>query len=243
MQDSTDWNNEAPEDKGSGGTAIAISLVVIALIGILSGVVLAVTGSDDDVPPVIALPGGPSTEIGAGNGATTPVGSDSPLVGLTEIQVRERYPIVRIVEVDGTPRPATMDLQHGRVNLTIVNGEVAGAFVEGCEDKATVAPELAWAMTACEPSDADEADASGTVAASADGDAARLVFRSADSALDGLVLRPLSDQPAVSDIKGNHMDLSELQVGDEINLWTVGQCGASEPPRCTIGAIVVTKGP
>lgn len=240
MQDSTDWDHDDAEGDDTKGMAIAISLVVVALIGILAGVVLAITGSDDDQGHlVIELPDGPSSELGSGE----PIGADSPLVGLTEAEVRERYPLVRVVEIDGQMKPMTMDLLVGRVNLTVVDGKVAGAFVEGCEDAGDLSGEIEWALDACDMSDSDAPDATGTVAASPDGDAGRLVLRSQDSALDGIVLHPVDDQPAVRDAKGNPMDIGDLQVDDEVSVWTMGPCEAGDPPQCLIAAITVVKGP
>jgi hypothetical protein len=151
----------------SASTVAAVGITVLLLMVVLAvAAVVLFDAEDDDVlvdapvtPPTTMLPSEPEPAE-----PSTPVGTDSPLVGLTEAEVRELYPLVRVVEVDGEPLMATMDLQPGRINLALADGVVVGASTEGCEEAGDQDPE--WLRQSCDPDpDTDGPNATGKLLA------------------------------------------------------------------------------
>ena len=230
----------------SSSNATLVGLVIVVLLGVLAVVaVLAFRADDDDVvsgdgagttapEPDVTEPEEPVT--------SEPLGADSPLVGLTELEVRERYPLVRVVEVDGEPLPATMDLQPGRINLALEGDEVVGATVEGCEDMADDAPE--WMAQACDPDpDNDGPTTSGKLLADpAGGEALTLeVGTQGDQYHQGMTVRPAGDETLIRTLDGTPLMADELLPDDVVYVWT-GTCRESSPVQCDIHAIVVDRG-
>ncbi len=235
---------DTPNDSSSNATLVG--LVIVVLLGVLAVVaVLAFRADEDDV-----VSGDGSETTAPAPGATEPeepvtsepLGADSPLVGLTEIEVRETYPLVRVVEVDGEPLPATMDLQPGRINLALRGDEVVGATVEGCEDLVDDAPE--WMAQACDPDpENDGPSTSGKLLADPDGgDELTLeVGTQGDQYHQGMTVRPASDETLIRTLDGTPLMADELLPDDVVFVWT-GACRESSPVQCDIHAIVVDRG-
>ncbi len=230
----------------SSSSGVLAGLVVVVLLGVLAVVaIVAFRADDDDVvsgdgsgttapEPGVTEPEEPVT--------SEPLGADSPLVGMTELEVREQYVLVRVVERDGEPLPATMDLQPGRINLALQGDEVVGATVEGCDELPADAPE--WMAQACDPDPANDGPAaSGKLLADPDGgDELTLeVGTQGDQYHQGMVVAPAGDETVIRTLDGTPLMADELLPDDVVFVWT-GACRESSPVQCDIHAIVVDRG-
>ncbi|MFN7151131.1 MAG: hypothetical protein ACK4V6_16850, partial [Microthrixaceae bacterium] len=149
MDDTSQQHIDDPDstgDTGRPGTmAVTIGIATVVLMAVLAAVVLA---TDEDEQLVADEP--TTTEATTTMVPTEPEpidppasevpGSDSALVGLTEIELRELYPLVRVVEIDGEPLMTTMDLLQGRINISVADGTIIAATTEGCEDVTDESP-------------------------------------------------------------------------------------------------------
>ena len=239
---------DADARNASSSNATLVGLVIVVLLGILAVVAVLVFRADDD--EVVSGDGSdtettaPEPDVTEPDETTTsePLGADSPLVGMSELEVRERYVLVRVVEVDGEPLAATMDLQPGRINLAIEGDEVVGATVEGCEELPADAPE--WMAQACDPDpENDGPSSSGKLLADPDGgDELTLeVGTQGDQYHQGMVVRPASDETVIRTVDGAPLMADELVPDDVVFVWT-GTCQETSPVQCDIHAIVVDRG-
>ena len=239
---------DADARRASSSNATLVGLVIVVLLGILAVVAVMAFRADDDE---VVSGDGSDTETTAPEPDMTepdetvtgePLGADSPLVGMTELEVRERYVLVRVVEVDGEPLPATMDLQPGRINLTIEGDAVVGATVEGCEELPDDAPE--WMTQACDPNpETDGPTTSGKLLADPEGgeELTLEVGTQGDQYHQGMTVRPASDETLIRMIDGAPLMADELLPDDVVSIWT-GDCRESSPVQCDIHAIVVDRG-
>ena len=199
-----------------------------------------VVSGDDGVETTAPEPGATEPEEPV---TSEPLGADSPLVGMTELEGRERYVSVRVVEVDGEPLATTMDLQPGRINLALEGDTVVGATVEGCDelgdDAAAVdgpgvrsgsgRPTARTPRASCSPTP--------TV-----GDELTLeVGTQGDQYHQGMVVRPASDETVIRTLDGMPLMADELLPDDVVFVWT-GACRESSPVQCDIHAVVVDRG-
>jgi hypothetical protein len=224
--------------------AATIGVATVVLMAVLAAVVLATDDEDE-----LVTEGSTTTEATTTMVPTEPEpidpapegtpGGDSALVGLTELQVRELYPLVRVVEVDGEALPTTMDLLPGRINISVADGEVVAATTEGCEELTDESP--TWMQQACDPDpDADGPDSFGKLIGG-DGDALALeVGFNADEYYQGMAVVP-DDMTMLRDTTGAPLAADELVTGDVVWIWTSGACGESSPVQCDMAAIVVDR--
>lgn len=229
---------------GPGAVAVTIGIAIVVLMAVLAAVVLS---TDDDEDLVADEP--TTTEATTTVLPTEPEpldppsseapGSDSALVGLTELEVRELYPLVRVVEVDGEPLMTTMDLLPGRINISIADGTVVAATTEGCEELTDESP--VWMQQSCDPDPStDGPDTFGKLVAG-EGDALALeVGFNADEYYEGMAVTP-EDMTAVRDTTGAPVGADELVVGDVVWIWTTGGCDESSPVQCDLAAVVVDR--
>lgn len=239
-------DDHEPEGDGSrrGTLAVTIGVATVVLMAVLAAVVLATDDGDVLVADEPTTTEAPTTMVPTEpepidpTPGTTP-GSESPLVGLTELQVRELYPLVRVVEVDGQALPTTMDLLPGRINLSVADGAVVGATTEGCEDLTDESP--TWVQQACDPDpENDGPDSFGKLIAGVDGGLALEVGFNADEYFQGMAVAP-DDMTMVRDTTGAPLAADALVDGDVVWVWTTGACGESSPVQCDMAAIVVDR--
>ncbi|MDQ2677619.1 MAG: hypothetical protein M3Y51_02660 [Actinomycetota bacterium] len=238
-----------PAAKSSDSSnATVVGLVIVVLLGALALVAILMFRDQNDDEVVTGDDGvettAPEPDVTEPEEPVTsePLGADSPLVGMTELEVRERYVSVRVVEVDGEPLPATMDLQPGRINLALEGDTVVGATVEGCDELGDDA--APWMAQACDPDpDSDGPNASGKLLADpAGGDELTLeVGTQGDQYHQGMTVRPASDETIVRTTDGTPLTADELRPDDVVFVWT-GACRESSPVQCDIHAIVVDRG-
>lgn len=254
--DSNDEVGPTDDRRPSGGAVVG--LMVVLAMAVLAGVVLfALTRDDEDevssggdtgdtttteattmVPtdPEPVEPDGP-VEVG-------PQGADSALVGMTELEVRELYPLVRVVEVDGEALPTTMDLQVGRINLSLEDGSVVAASTEGCEDTTGEVP--GWVRQACDPNPAEDGpDSFGKLVEDTSSGALTLeVGFNGDEYYQGMAVRPSGgEEPLVRGTDGSTLGTDDLVANDVVWVWVEGPCGESSPVQCELAAIVVDRPP
>lgn len=235
----------ATDEPASSTTNAAITgLVVVAIIAALAVVALLVFDADDEVvtgdgptttSPTTVAPAEPEPEE-----PMPPLGADSPLVGLQELEVRERYPLVRLIEVDGEPLPATMDLLPGRINLAVAGGVVVGATTEGCEELTGEIP--VWQQQACDPDPAaDGPNTFGKLLAGAEGEPLSLeVGTDGDEYYQGMAIT-IDDTTLMRDTTGAPLVADDLRPDDVVFIWTSGGCRESFPVQCDFDAIVVDR--
>lgn len=236
-----DESRYSPTNAAIAGVTVLVLMVAVAVIAVASFDAdrdedQVVSGGAPTTAPTTMVPAEPEPVPGP----TEPVGADSALVGLTEAEVRERYPLVRVVEVDGEPQMATMDLQPGRINLALEGGVVVGATVEGCEEAGPQDP--TWLQQACAPDpDADGPDATGKLlAGSADGEFTLEVGTAGDQYHQGMSVVVDPDRTRVVDTTGVPLTGADLRPDDVVWIWT-GECAESSPVQCEIQAIVVDR--
>ena len=227
----------------SARTVAAVGITVLLLMAVLAvAAVVLFDAEDDDVlvdapatPPTTMVPSEPEPAE-----PSAPVGTDSPLVGLTEAEVRERYPLVRVVEVDGEPLMATMDLQPGRINLALADDVVVGASTEGCEEAGAQDPE--WLRQSCDPDpDTDGPNATGKLlAGETDGEFTLEVGTEGDQYHQGMTVGVDPDATRVLDSSGTPLTAADLLPDDVVWIWT-GECAESSPVQCEIQAVVVDR--
>lgn len=244
----TDQQDQRPDDAAdgrAGSTGLVVGLVVVA-VAALVGVVVLAGGDGEDDQVVAEDPGGSgTTSTVAATTSTTDAdtGQEGPgddFVGMSELQVRERTPLVRVVERDGEPLPATMDLQPGRVNLTVRDGEVVAATVEGCDDLAGSEPD--WVAAACSPGEESGPDSFGKLVPVDGGDSLALeVGFEADPYYDGMVVVPATGTPMVRGMDGASLEPTDLRAGDVVLVWVAEGCAVSDPVQCELSAIVVDR--
>ena len=228
-------------------TSFMVGLLVVALMALVA---ILAFGARDDVVSTDDIGTAPSTTSPATSAPPTPepddpsapVGADSPLVGLTEAQVRDTYVVVRVVERDGEPLMTTMDLVPGRINLVVQDDRVIGATTESCDDALPASESAAWFQQACDPSPGtDGPDVTGTLRSSASGGGGLLVLEVDDDSNDyfqGLAVEPGPDA-MLRHADGAPLGPQELAAGDEVRIWTAGACRESSPVQCEIEAMVV----
>lgn len=228
----------------SGGVAVTIGVAIVVLMAVLAAVVLATDQDDELVAEEPTTTEATTTMVPTEPEPIDPPdaaapGSDSPLVGLTELQVRELYPLVRVVEIDGEPLMTTMDLLQGRIDIAVADGVVVAATTEGCEDTTDESP--TWIQQSCDPDpSADGPDTFGKLIAG-DGDALALeVGFDADDYYQGMAVTP-DDLTAVRDTTGAPLAADDLVVGDVVWIWTTGGCNESSPVQCDLAAVVVDR--
>lgn len=225
------------DDQGYTAANVAIAtIVVLALMAVLAVLGYKSIESDDlhlQVDPT--APAAPGTARPSVPEPAEPAGS---LTGMTEAQVRELYARVRVVEEDGVPRPSTMDLQTGRINLSLRDGVVTSSFTEGCEDVTSASPD--WVRQACSPDpDRDGPDAVGKLLA--DGSSFTLeVGTAADQEYQGMAVEIDPASTIVLDANGALIDGDELRPDDVVSLW-VAACAESSPVQCSIDVIVLDR--
>jgi hypothetical protein len=248
MTDQHDQLTTEPEGPGRS-TAIAVGAVVLVLMVIVAVLAVASFDADDEQPggdtaPSGSLPVSTTPDTAPEPMPTEPAerpGADSALVGLTELQVRELYPLVRVVELDGEQLPTTMDLQPGRINLALEGEVVVAATTEGCEE---AGPQDAdWLQQACDPDPAtDGPDASGKLlAGAADGEYTLEVGTQGDQYYQGMAIVIDPDRTRVLDTSGAPITAQDLQPDDVVWIWTAGACAESSPVQCELEAVVVDR--
>ncbi len=219
------------------GLGVLVAMVIVAVLGYL-----AFDAERDDVvadgvgttAPTTMVPSEPAPAEPA-----EPLGADSALVGLTEAQVRELYPLVRVVQVDGQVLPATMDLQPGRISLAIEGDTVVGATVEGCEEAG--AQDATWLQQSCDPDpDNDGPNASGKLLADGESGFTLEVGTEGDQYYQGMSVAVDPDLTRVLDSNGTPLVAEDLTADDVVWIWT-GDCAESSPVQCEIQAIVVDR--
>ncbi len=228
-----------PSADGDGFSAANVAITTIVVLALMA--VLAVVGykslDSDDVQLLVdpTSPASPGTALPSVPEPTAPAGA---LVGMTEAEVRELYARVRVVEEDGVPRPSTMDLQAGRLNLTLRDGVVTSSFTEGCEDVTSETP--SWVRQACSPDpDRDGPDAVGKLLA--DGDSFTLeVGTTGDQEYQGMAVVVDPARTIVLDANGSLVDGDELRPDDVVSLW-VAACAESSPVQCSIDVILLDR--
>jgi hypothetical protein len=227
----------------SASTASITGIAVIVVIAAVAAVILLFPGDDDQVvsgdaptttAPTTMLPTEPEPVE-----PTPPAGADSALVGLSELEVRERYPIVRLVEVDGEPLAVTMDLQFGRINLAVADGVVVGTTTEGCEELNDEVP--SWQQQACNPDPAaDGPNTFGKLLAGPDGASLTLeVGTDGDEYYQGMTVT-VDETTILRDTTGAPIAADDLRPDDVVWIWT-GECAESFPVQCSIQALVVDR--
>lgn len=237
--DRVDDPSYTPANAALVGIGLLVTMAVIAVLGYLGW-----QSQEDDVTvedvasttaPTTMVPTEPEPAEPA-----EPLGADSPLVGMTVAEVRETYPLVRVVQIDGEVLPATMDLQPGRISLAIEGDTVVGATVEGCEE---VGPQDAdWIQQACDPDPSSDGPST-TGKLLADGDGFTLeVGTQGDQYYQGMAVRPDPDMTRVLDTNGTPLTGDELVADDVVWIWT-GACAESSPVQCELHAIVVDRPP
>ncbi len=254
MSQPQDAADDQPTDSTDGGptfsssNAAIVGLVIVALIAALAVVAVLVFRADEDDEVVSGGDQGGSTSLPAETTPpsepepSVPLGADSPLVGLTEAEVRERYALVRVVEIDGEPQMTTMDLQQGRINLAVEGDEVVGATVEGCDEITDDSPP--WIRQACDPDpDNDGPSTFGKLLADPDGgDELTLeVGTQGDQYHQGMVIRPTSDETRVVLLDGTPITADELLPDDVVYVWAADECAESSPVQCDIHVILVDR--
>lgn len=258
--DSNDETGPTDDRRPSGGAVVG--LVVVAVMAVLAGAVLFALTRDDgeqvssgddtgdatttteattmvptDPEPVEPDEPGEPVEIG-------PQGADSALVGMTELEVRELYPLVRVVSVDGEALPTTMDLQVGRIDLSLEDGSVVAASTEGCEDTTGEVP--GWVRQACDPDPAEDgADSFGKLVEDTSSGALTLeVGFNGDEYYQGMTVRPADgEEPLVRGTDGSTLGTDDLVSNDVVWVWVSGPCAESSPVQCDLAAIVVDRPP
>lgn len=235
--------HDQSDDRFSGANAAMAGFAVVAVMVLVA--VLAIGGREDTV---ISGDGADTTPTTAGAASdepattsppvTEPV-SDSPLAGLPELDVRGRYPLVRVVERDGEPLPATRDLREGRISLSIADGVVIDATTEGCEETTKDAP--AWVLQSCNPDpSADGPQVLGTLRAAEGGEGLVLeVPDGGDTYYQGMAV-VVGDATVVASLRGDRaITGADLADGDVVRLWVADGCRESSPVQCDVQAIVV----
>lgn len=234
---------DASDPNGSERSAgILVGVGVIVLMVIVAVLAVASFNADDDQvvaddAPVASAPSTTATEPSDPAGRP---GTDSALVGLTEAEVRELYPLVRVVEIDGEPLATTMDLQPGRINLALEGDVVVAATTEGCDESGPQDAE--WIQQACDPDpDADGPDATGKLI---EGEGAELVLEvgtQGEQYYQGMAVEADPDMTRVLDSQGTPLAAGDLVVGDVVWIWTTGECAESMPVQCDLAAVVVDR--
>lgn len=233
-------------DQPDRSTALLVGAVVLVLMVVVAVLAVAAFDADDDAGPGTGtdqLPSTstPATSIPEPTDPSERPGADSALVGLTELQVRELYPLVRVVELDGEPLPATMDLQPGRINLALEGDVVVAATTEGCEEAGPQDPE--WLQQACDPDPAaDGPDAFGKLlAGAADGEYTLEVGTQGDQYYQGMAIVIDPDRTRVLDTSGAPITAQDLRPDDVVWIWTAGACAESSPVQCELDAVLVER--
>lgn len=246
MNDHSTAGDEAnPQDEPSGRSPAAVltGIVVVALVALVAIIAVVVMDADDDVvtddgggtttAPTTVVPTEPEPVE-----PSQPAGADSALVGLTELEVRELYPLVRLVEVDGEPLAVTMDLLPGRINLAVADGVVVGATTEGCEELTGDVP--AWQQQSCDPDpETDGSEVSGKLVADGDGFALE-VGTGGDEYYQGMPIA-VDDATLVRDTTGAPLGAQDLRPDDVVWIWVADECQESFPVQCDLAAIVVDR--
>lgn len=253
--------HQDPSDRTSLAS-LMVGLLVVALMALVAVLGFGarddgdvVTTDEPDAAPSTTSPTSPTTMAPPEPDPvepSEPLGADSPIVGLTEARVRNTYVIVRVVERDGEPQMATMDLVPGRINLSVRGDRVVGASTEACDDPALNQAEAPrWLQQACDPRpDTDGPDVTGTLraptgadGAGAGGDTLALdVDADSDDYYQGLAVTPDADA-MLRQSDGAPLGPQELAEGDTVRIWTAGSCRESSPVQCDIQAIVVQRSP
>lgn len=258
--DATDTIDPSEQsDDGDRSPGAFVGIVVVVLMAVLAGAVVFAVTRDDDEEQVVSDTD-PTTPSTISTTAPTtmvptepepvepfepgPQGTDSALVGMTELEVRELYPLVRVVEVDGEALPTTMDLQVGRIDLSLDGDTVVSASTEGCQEVTGGSP--SWVRQSCAPDPAEDGpDSFGKVIAGEAEDSLTLEvgFRG-DEYYQGMVVRPTSgDEPSVRGTDGSVLSLDELGPNDVVWVWVDGACQESSPVQCDLAAVVVDRPP
>lgn len=244
MTDQHDQLTAEPE-RPDRPMAIVVGAVVLVLMVIVAVLAVASFDADDEQPGGDSAPSGtlPVTSVPEPM-PTEPAerpGADSPLVGLTEAEVRERYPLVRVVERDGVPVPATMDLQPGRIGLALEGDVVVAATTEGCDEAGP--QDAGWLQQACDPDPAtDGPDAFGKLlAGAADGEYTLEVGTQGDQYYQGMAIVIDPDRTRVLDTEGAPITAQDLRPDDVVWIWTAGACAESSPVQCELDAVVVER--
>ncbi len=233
-------------------TSVLVGAAVVVAIGVIGAVGLGRDRTEDlaTVPPDDTTT---STTTSA-PAATGPVsgdpgfGTDSPLVGLTELEVRETYPWVETVWQDGVAFNTTADIQPGRVRLAVERGIVIGAAA----DCPAGVPLVGWASQACHPGPDDGPTVWGKLIpgdretdGAIPGNTGALRLEpgfNADRYFEGLLVGPSNTGGApVHDMSGAEVAVGDLRAEDVVYLWIHDGCRESSPVQCTINAIVVDR--
>ena len=239
--DTTEDSRFTPANTAAVAVGLLAVMVLVAVLGYL-----AYDAEQDDVVadgPAVTLPTVTTTVVPTEPEPAAPLGADSPLVGLTEAQVRELYPLVRVVQVDGQMSPTTMDLQPGRISLAIEDGTVVGATTEGCDEAS--APDPEWIQQSCDPNpDTDGPDTTGKLLAAADGADGAFTLEvgtDGDQYFQGMAVEADPDTTRVLDTNGTPLSGADLLPDDVVWIWTDGTCAESSPVQCNLTAIVVDR--
>lgn len=224
------------DDRHSPSNVAIVTVVILALMAALALLGYQSMESDDD--DLVILPTTPGAPDTADPGAPEPAEPVGALVGMTEAEVRELYPLVRVVEEDGVPRPSTMDIQTGRINLTMSGGEVLSHFTEGCEDLTSAT--ASWIRQSCSPDpDTDGPDATGKLLDA--GDSFTLeVGTMGDQQYQGMTVSIDPARTVVLDTNGAFVDADELRPDDVVSLW-VAACAESSPVQCSIDVLRIDR--
>lgn len=237
MTDQHDQIDEPQEPRFTPANTAIAGITVLVLMVLVAVLAYLAFEDEDDALLVDDLPTSPTTLVP--DEPTSPPGADSALVGLTEIEVRELYPLVRVVEVDGESLPTTMDLQPGRLNLSIEGGVVVAATAEGCEELTPEEP--AWMQQACDPDpESDGPDADGKLIEGEAGTLTLEVGTQGEQYFQGMAVVADPDRTRVLDSQGTPLSAQELIAGDVVWLWT-DACLESSPVQCDVVAIVVDR--
>jgi hypothetical protein len=149
-----------------------------------------------------------------------------------------------VVEVDGEALPTTMDLQVGRIDLSLEDGSVVAASTEGCEDATGEVPR--WVRQACDPDPAEDGpDSFGKLVEDTTSGALTLeVGFNGDEYYQGMSVRPAGDEePLVRGTDGSTLSTDDLVSNDVVWVWVDGPCAESSPVQCQVSAIVVDRPP
>ena len=233
--------DETTASSGDSDGFSAANVAITTIVVLVLMAVLAVLGYKSMESDGVRLQVDPTTPASPGTALPSVPEQPEPassLVGMTEAEVRELYARVRVVEEDGVPRPSTMDLQAGRINLSLRDGVVTSSFTEGCEDVTSATP--AWVRQACSPDpDRDGADAVGKLLA--DGDSFTLeVGTTGDQEYQGMTVAVDPADTIVLDANGSPVAAEELRPDDVVSLW-VAACAESSPVQCSIDVIVLDR--
>lgn len=232
---------EQSEDRFSGanaamaGVAVVAVMVLVAVLAIGAREDTVIAGDGTDMTSTTAASDEPATTAPP---VTEPV-SDSPLAGLPELDVRGRYPLVRVVERDGQALPATRDLRQGRISISIADGVVVDATTEGCEETTKDAP--TWVLQSCNPDpSADGPQVLGTLRSAEGGEGLVLeVPEGGDTYYQGMSV-VVGDTTVVASLRGDRaITGADLADGDVVRLWVADGCRESFPVQCDVEAIVV----